>query len=71
MKKLPAYEHPERATFSPYDINKVDAGGIVLDPEAEERQFRTRIFAAILLGMVGIVTIIILILFCIYGNIFD
>lgn len=70
MKKLPAYEHPERTTFAPYDINKVDAGGIVLDPEAQERQFRTKLFAAILLGLVGVVTIIILILFCIYGNSF-
>ncbi|KAL3120760.1 hypothetical protein niasHT_008052 [Heterodera trifolii] len=58
MKKLPTFEHPPMSTFSPYDINKVDADLVVQQRNEEEANHRFwRIFAASALALAGAVTL--------------
>uniref|UniRef100_A0A915CXG1 Uncharacterized protein n=1 Tax=Ditylenchus dipsaci TaxID=166011 RepID=A0A915CXG1_9BILA len=71
LRKLPRFEQPVLgATFSPYDINQIDAMLVVNHKESHHisatQVSYARLYTAIALGMVGATTLVILGLFCYY-----
>ena len=71
LRKLPAYDRPLQPTFSPYDINKVDSSGIIMAHEDDKKRSRVRLLMLILLGFIGVITIVIVAFSCYHGNAFD
>ncbi|PAV86204.1 hypothetical protein WR25_26761 [Diploscapter pachys] len=65
LAKLPTFERPELSTFSPYDINKL-TNDMVQEEEVQKKNKQMRIYTAIALGLVGAVTIVVLIVFALY-----
>jgi len=64
LKKLPTFPRsPDLQTFSPYDINDMDADLVVQHKQDTQD---LRLYIAIVLGIVSVITLAILILFCIY-----
>lgn len=65
LKSLPTFERPDLPTFSPYDINEVNSDLTLAEKEAE-KQHRVQYYTAVLLGLVGAVSVAVLSLLCIY-----
>ncbi|CAI4225304.1 unnamed protein product [Auanema sp. JU1783] len=65
LSKLPKFEKPVLATFSPYDINQISSEMIHEEEEALKAA-KIRTYTAIALGLVGTLTIIVLGFFVIY-----
>ncbi|KAH7723451.1 leucine Rich Repeat family protein [Aphelenchoides avenae] len=63
LGKLPKFEQPALPTFSPYDINNI--GSELVIKESDEI-YKTRLYTAVALGLVGAVTLAILAIFCAY-----
>ena len=65
LAKLPKFEKPVLATFSPYDINKLSTD-MIHEEELKAKAAKMRIYTAVALGLVGAVTIIVLAFFVMY-----
>lgn len=63
LGKLPKFEQPTLQTFAPYDINGI--GSELVIKESDEI-YKTRLYTAVALGLVGAVTLAILAIFCAY-----
>lgn len=63
LGKLPKFEQPALPTFSPYDINNI--GSELIIKESDEI-YKTRLYTAVALGLVGAATLAILAIFCAY-----
>ncbi|MFH4974123.1 hypothetical protein AB6A40_000832 [Gnathostoma spinigerum] len=65
LKNLPKFERPEVSTFSPYDINHVNSD-VMAEEEKKEQIRQVQFMTAIILGLVGAVSLAVLSLLCIY-----
>lgn len=65
LKNLPVFERPEVPTFSPYDINEVSSDLTLAEKQAN-KQNRFQYYTAVLLGLIGAISIAVLSLLCIY-----
>lgn len=70
MKKFPKYDRTLQPTFSPYDINKVDSGGVISAQGDEAKQSRMRTLTFILLGFVLAISLVIVVVSVYYGMIY-
>ncbi|VDK49177.1 unnamed protein product [Anisakis simplex] len=65
LKSLPKFERPQRPTFSPYDLNEVNSE-LTKTEQDQEKETRIHYISAILLGLVGAISIAVLVLLCCY-----
>lgn len=71
IRQLPNIEPEDLSTFSPYDINKVDAelvnkGDMDTRIKASTAAQRARILTGIVISLMALATIFVLVFFCIY-----
>lgn len=66
LAKLPTFEQPTLVTFSPYDINTVDADLVVKEKKSQDQARFWRLCAAVALGLAGAITLGVLSAFCWY-----
>uniref|UniRef100_A0A1I7WTG8 LRRCT domain-containing protein n=1 Tax=Heterorhabditis bacteriophora TaxID=37862 RepID=A0A1I7WTG8_HETBA len=65
IAKLPKFNKPDLATFSPYDINRL-SNDMIHEEEEAKKAAKLRVYTAIALGLVGAVTVVVLAVFVIY-----